>query len=111
MLVTHQVHLLRECDLVIVLSKDGDLKVCCRYDEISQEELSQLLHVNESYFPQTEVCGCSSIVNVDNRNRDRSSSITKAASIPENGHAKKVNDGSKLMENEDRKTGLGEQYN
>ena len=34
-LVTHQIQLLSKCDLVIVMSKDGTVRACCPFDELT----------------------------------------------------------------------------
>lgn len=34
-LVTHQIHLLSKCDMVIVMNKDGSIKACCKYEDLA----------------------------------------------------------------------------
>ncbi len=38
-LVTHQVHLLPECDKVVLLNADGTLRAACRYSELSDRSI------------------------------------------------------------------------
>lgn len=44
LLVTHQVHLLSECDLVVLMNEDGSIKSCCQFQDIGQEDIKILLH-------------------------------------------------------------------
>ena len=44
LLVTHQVHLLSECDLVVLMNHDGSIRDCCKFEELNHLDVQVLLH-------------------------------------------------------------------
>ena len=144
-LVTHQVHLLSDCDFVIVLNNEGCVRAACPFKElqsngITSEELTQISieheekDIDEDEDDEGDTSERPSDLNRSSRNRttslsrdrsntalssrderdsrDRTSSIgvsskrRKSVTEKDKDAAMESHDGNKLVEDEDRNTGL-----
>lgn len=108
LIVTHQIHLLSDCDLLVILDKNGTIRRVCKYNELATSELDELFHENsaiandDSDLPESNT-------NKSEDCRKRSASRVRSASVDmdKNDSVKvsKVQD-TKLMQDEDRKVGI-----
>jgi len=110
-LVTHQVHLLPRCDKVIILDKSGNLELCCSYNEISPDRIKTLTHSNDNEKNESNAYqsmfsfGNSNAIESNTDPRSRSRTISQSQK-PNQANEKAVNDGAKLIDEEDRYVGI-----
>ena len=119
-LVTHQTHLLSEVDLIVVLEKDGTIKSCCTYEQLSSHgvDLDKLVMQNDVEVSD-EVSQCESESN-DVRFRSSSNTTTtttttrvRSSSVPTRDRSSSKSESKKresnkgvLITEEERKEGL-----
>lgn len=115
LIVTHQVHLLSDCDLLVVLADDGEVKRVCKYHELSSAELTEMFHnkavggVDESSGGSSPSWWFSSTAGTDSdqrmRTRSRTGSMDNDTKTDQPIKANEA-DSKQLMVEEDRKIGF-----
>jgi len=101
LIITHQVHLLNDCDLLVILDDNGSVKKTCKYNDLSKAELNDLFHENEAEKANDAIGSA-------DRYSDSSISSVRGRSVTVESKKDDTikDDNSKLLQDEDRKTGI-----